>query len=64
MVRLSNPPLFTIDELEDAYLWVCDIRKDYSPNSDIWELRRNWANIKDSFLGLIKKRSEMFLNVP
>lgn len=50
MVRLSNPPLFTIDELEDAYLWVCDIRKDYSPNSDIWELRRNWPNIKDSFL--------------
>ena len=28
--------------LEEAFGWLCQRRKDYSPNSDVWDLRRNW----------------------
>ena len=35
-----------MEDLESAFLWICELRKDYSPNSDIWDLRRNWNNIK------------------
>ncbi|NWH03398.1 hypothetical protein [Desulfobacter latus] len=34
------------DILDQAYDWVCSRRRDYSHNSDIWELRRNWQDIK------------------
>lgn len=29
-----------------AYDWVCKRRIDYSHNSDIWDLRWNWQEIK------------------
>lgn len=32
--------------LDQAYDWVCKRRLDYSHNSDIWDLRRNWKEIK------------------
>ena len=28
--------------LEAAYQWLCQQRKDYSHNSDVWNLRRDW----------------------
>ena len=38
--------LFTLEDLERAYLWIFKIRKNYSHHSDIWLLRRNWDKIK------------------
>ena len=29
-----------------GYLWLCDRRKDYSPNNDIWTLRWRWRQVK------------------
>jgi hypothetical protein len=31
---------------EQAYLWLCDRRKDYSPNNDVWTLRWRWREVK------------------
>ena len=37
------------DEILDlAYDWVCKRRREYSHNSDIWDLKRNWKEIKPS----------------
>lgn len=46
----KRPPLFTLDDLEAAYTWICTIRKDYSANSDIWQLRRDWHWLKHTML--------------
>ena len=32
--------------MEQAYAWVCDRRKDYAPDSDVWHLRFRWAERK------------------
>lgn len=34
------------DTLDRAFDWVCKRREDYSHNSDIWDLRRDWEQIK------------------
>ncbi|MCP4402475.1 MAG: hypothetical protein GY801_34850 [bacterium] len=31
--------------LEETYTWLCERRTDYSPNDDVWDLRRRWAEI-------------------
>ena len=37
----------TSDEVIDqAYVWVCQRRRDYSHNQDVWSLRRDWEDIK------------------
>ena len=32
--------------LEQAYLWLCDRRKDRSPDNDVWTLRWQWREVK------------------
>ncbi len=32
--------------LQQAFEWLCKRRANYSPNNDVWNLRRNWAEIK------------------
>lgn len=32
--------------LQQAFEWLCKRRKDYSPNNDVWNLRRNWTEIR------------------
>lgn len=32
--------------LEEAYRWLCDRRKNCSPNNDVWNLRWRWQGIK------------------
>ena len=44
------PGLFTMDDLVAAFHWIIDLRKDYSANSDIWNLRARWKFIKDGLL--------------
>jgi hypothetical protein len=31
-------------------VWICKLRKDYSPNSDIWDMRRHWNALKPVIL--------------
>lgn len=54
------PPLITINDLEAAFQWICELRKDYSPNSDIWGLRRDWHHIKDEMLSQINAGTYQF----
>lgn len=32
--------------LQEAFEWLCQRRKDYSSNNDVWNLRRNWTQIR------------------
>lgn len=32
--------------INEAYEWLCERRKDYSPNNDIWDFRFYWVDIK------------------
>jgi RNA-directed DNA polymerase len=34
--------------IDEAYEWLCNRRKDYHPNNDIWHLRFHWNDIKPS----------------
>jgi hypothetical protein len=49
-----------MDNLENAFQWICKLRKDYSPNSDIWNLRREWERIRDDFLAQLNDGSYGF----
>lgn len=57
---VPSPPLFSLDDLENAFAWICEIREDYSANSDIWRLRRDWEEIKPSFLDQLNDGSYPF----
>ncbi len=35
------------DVLDTAHEWLCRRRRDYSANSDVWALRRNWPREKE-----------------
>jgi len=32
--------------LAEAFDWLCHQRKEYSHNNDVWDIRRNWEDIK------------------
>ena len=32
--------------LDEAYAWLCDRRRDYSPHDDVLTLRERWADVK------------------
>jgi hypothetical protein len=32
--------------LEKAFAWLCDRRKDYSHNDEVWTVRQRWDEIK------------------
>ena len=34
------------EDLTTAYQCICDLRADYSPNNDIWDLRRHWGTLR------------------
>ena len=47
---MSNPDLMqkiAADEvLEEAFEWMCNRRQDYSANSDVWDVRWRWNDIR------------------
>ena len=60
IVDIGITPLCNIEELDDAYAWVCELRKEYSPNSDIWNLRRHWKTLKSKILNQLNDGSYTF----
>lgn len=56
----ASAPLFTLEDLEEAYKWIFQIRKNYSPHSDIWRLRRNWEETKLTLLNSLNEGSYQF----
>ena len=57
---MTSLPLFTMDDLENALQWILELRKKYSPNSDIWCLCRSFEHIKDSLLTQLNDGSYQF----
>ncbi len=47
----ASSPICSPEDLEVVYAWVCELRKDYSEHSDIWDLRRHWGTVKQSLFG-------------
>jgi len=46
MLSLDLTAEIASDEvLEQAYVWLCDRRKDYSPNNDVWTFRWRWQEV-------------------
>jgi hypothetical protein len=43
-----------------AYSWVCENRKHYPPNADIWDLRFHWENLRDNLIAKIKSGKYRF----
>lgn len=60
----KTPPthgvLFTLDALEKAYLWICNLRKDYSHNADIWNVGRDWHTLKHAMFKQLNDGSYVF----
>ena len=50
----------THSELETAYQWLCQQRKHYPDNADIWSFRFNWAEHKHALLKTINQGNYQF----
>jgi len=60
MSSVQNFTLFTLDDLETAYKWLCQTRKKYSHNSDVWDFRRDWNQSKHQILEQLNMGSYEF----
>ena len=49
-----------MDMLDEAYVWICKRRIDYSEHNDIWDLRRNWDTLKKDILAQLNDGSYRF----
>jgi hypothetical protein len=49
-----------MNDLDAAFQWISGLRKKYSANSDVWNLRRNWENIKVLMLAQLNDGSYQF----
>lgn len=56
----KTPSLFTLEDLDAAKEWLFLKRKNYSPNSDIWDLSRHWSLIKSRMLDQLNNGSYLF----
>jgi hypothetical protein len=46
-LSLPLTQLASDDVRDTAYEWLCRRRRDYSANSDVWVLRRDWLREKE-----------------
>jgi hypothetical protein len=47
-------------QLRPAYLWLIGARAKASPNADIWDLRRNWSQLRQSLKQQITTGTYLF----
>ncbi len=40
--------------LEEAYRWLCQRRRDYSHNDDVWEVRQRWPTLKPVLQAILR----------
>ena len=48
------------ENLDRAFAWLCAQRKEYSPNSDIWDFRRGWPDAKDAYVAEVLSGDYLF----
>ena len=59
--RVSNALSFCVAaQLWPAYLWLIGARAKASPNADIWDLRRNWPQLRQSLKKQITTGTYLF----
>jgi hypothetical protein len=46
MTGLTIEALLTDENLDGAFDWICQRRKDWPPDADVWRFRRNWPDEK------------------
>lgn len=46
--------------IDRAYSWLCQARKDYSSNSDVWNFRRHWGKVKPKLQKMLKEGTYEF----
>jgi hypothetical protein len=51
---------FALSQLDDAYRWLCQQRKHFPPNADVWHLRRQYSAIKSDLLEQINSGRYQF----
>src|SRR5687767_6456275 len=60
MSPIQSCVLFTLNDLEKAFQWIFQKRKNYSANSDIWDLSRHWDQVKNTLLSQLNDGSYIF----
>jgi len=48
------------DVLDSAYQWLCQRRRDYSANSDVWNFRRRWQVEKQRIEDELRSGNDRF----
>jgi RNA-directed DNA polymerase len=51
---------FALSQLDDAYHWLCQQRKHFPPNADVWHFRRQYSAIKSDLLEQINSGRYQF----
>jgi hypothetical protein len=51
---------FALSQLDDAYRWLCQQRKHFPPNADVWHFRRQYSAIKSDLLEQINSGRYQF----
>jgi RNA-directed DNA polymerase len=58
---LDAKHVFTEATLDTAYLWLCNQRRNFPANADIWHLRFHWHTIRDELLQTLNKQDYTFM---
>jgi RNA-directed DNA polymerase len=51
---------FSLSQLDEAYHWLCQQRKHFPPNADIWHFRRLYFSINSDLLDQINSGDYRF----
>jgi len=49
-VKTTHRPIITSQQLDSAYQWLCQQRKHYPANSDVWHVRSHWLDNRSDLL--------------
>ena len=57
---MIHPSINPATYFSDAYQWLCKCRKNHPPDSDIWDLKREWADKAKGIISLFAAGSYRF----
>lgn len=57
---MIHPSINPATYFSDAYQWLCKCRKNHPPDSDIWDLKRQWADKTKGIISLFTAGSYRF----
>jgi len=57
---MKHAMVFSEEQLDEAFEWVCKQRIHHPSNADIWHLRFHWVSIKPQLLNSLRSKSYCF----